>query len=129
MLLRLAYLTGTNTFAALRLIPVSDRDKDVEILALRHQITVLERQLGVDTRVRFAPEYRAFLAALLTSLPRKVLRRLRLLAVLRQWPPPAEPLILQAETSGSTREPADQPASAIHGSSLTSECRACSNTN
>jgi hypothetical protein len=44
------------------LLPVSDRDKDVEILALRHQITVLERQLGADTRVRFAPEDRAFLA-------------------------------------------------------------------
>jgi putative transposase len=79
VLLRLAYLTITNTFAALRLLPMSDRDKDVEILALRHQITVLERQLGADTRVRFAPEDRAFLAALLTSLPREVLRRLRLL--------------------------------------------------
>ncbi|MGW0203285.1 hypothetical protein [Nonomuraea sp. NPDC003201] len=79
MLLRLAYLTIPNTFAALRLLPMSDRDKDVEILALRHQITVLERQLGADTRVRFAPEDRAFLAALLTSLPREVLRRLRLL--------------------------------------------------
>ncbi|MCC5578947.1 helix-turn-helix domain-containing protein [Microtetraspora sp. AC03309] len=79
MLLRLAYLTVTNTFAALRLLPMSDRDKDVEILALRHQITVLERQLGADARVRFAPEDRAFLAALLTSLPRKALRRLRLL--------------------------------------------------
>jgi putative transposase len=51
----------------------------VEILALRHQITVLKRQLGTDTRVRFAPEDRAFLAALLTSLPRAILRRLRLL--------------------------------------------------
>ncbi|MGP3964117.1 integrase core domain-containing protein [Nonomuraea sp. 3N208] len=79
MLLRLAYLTVTNTFAALRLLPMSDRDKDVEILVLRHQITVLERQLGADTRVRFAPEDRAFLAALLTSLPHEVLRRLRLL--------------------------------------------------
>ncbi|MFG6202439.1 hypothetical protein [Nonomuraea sp. JJY05] len=79
MLLRLAYLTITNTFAALRLLPMSDRDKDVEILVLRHQITVLERQLGADTRVRFAPEDRALLAALLTSLPREVLRRLRLL--------------------------------------------------
>ncbi|MFC5823257.1 integrase core domain-containing protein [Nonomuraea insulae] len=58
---------------------MGDRDKDVEILALRHQITVLERQLSADTRVRFAPEDRAFLAALLTSLPREVLRRLRLL--------------------------------------------------
>jgi putative transposase len=50
----------------------------MEILALRHQITVLERQLGAD-RVKFAPEDRAFLAALLASLPRQVLRRLRLL--------------------------------------------------
>jgi transposase len=79
VLLRLAYLTVTNAFAALRLLPMGARDKDVEILALRHQITVLERQLSADTRVRFAPEDRAFLAALLTSLPREVLRRLRLL--------------------------------------------------
>ena len=72
------YLTVTNAFAALRLLPVGDRDKDVEILALRHQITVLERQLAAD-RVKFAPEDRAFLAALLAPLPRQVLRRLRLL--------------------------------------------------
>jgi putative transposase len=78
VLLCLAYLTVTNAFAALRLLPVGDRDKDVEILALRHQITVLERQLGVD-RVRFAPEDRAFLAALLAPLPRQILRRLRML--------------------------------------------------
>jgi hypothetical protein len=37
----------------LRLLPMSDRDKDVEIFALRHQITVLERQLGRQ-KVRFA---------------------------------------------------------------------------
>ncbi|WP_326634271.1 integrase core domain-containing protein [Nonomuraea fuscirosea] len=79
MLLRLAYLTVTNAYAALRLLPVGDWDRDVEILVLRHRITVLERQLGADIRVRFAPEDRAFLAALLTSLPREVLRRLRLL--------------------------------------------------
>ncbi|MGW5689072.1 integrase core domain-containing protein [Nonomuraea sp. NPDC003754] len=79
MLLRLAYLAVTNAFAALRLLPMGDRDKDIEILALRHQITVLERQLGADSRVRFAPEDRAFLAALLAPLPREVLRRLRLL--------------------------------------------------
>ncbi|MFE0153538.1 integrase core domain-containing protein [Nonomuraea sp. NPDC059007] len=78
MLLRLAYLTVTNAFAALRLLPMSDRDKDVEIFALRHQIMVLERQLGADVRVRFAHEDRLFLAALLTSLPRAVLRQLRL---------------------------------------------------
>ena len=78
MLLRLAYLTVTNAFAMLRLLPMSDRDRDVEILALRHQIMVLERQLGQE-RVRFTPSDRAFLAALLHRLPRNVLRRVRLL--------------------------------------------------
>jgi putative transposase len=34
-----------NAFALLRLLPMSDRDKDVESLALRHQITMLERRL------------------------------------------------------------------------------------
>jgi putative transposase len=53
MLLRLAYLGVANAFALLRLLPMSDRDKDIEILALRHQIAVLERQLGKD-RVRLA---------------------------------------------------------------------------
>ncbi|MEU4742906.1 helix-turn-helix domain-containing protein [Actinosynnema sp. NPDC023658] len=77
MLLRLAYLGVTNTFALLRLLPMSDRDKDTEILALRHQITVLERQLG-DARPRFSPADRAFLAALLHRLPAATLRRLRL---------------------------------------------------
>jgi putative transposase len=78
VLLRLAYLSVTNAFALLRLLPMSDRDKDVEILALRHQITVLERQLG-RTRPRFFPADRAFLAALLHRLPRDVLARSRLL--------------------------------------------------
>jgi putative transposase len=78
VLLRLAYLGLMNTFALLRLLPRSDRDKDVEILALRHQITLLHRQLG-DTRVRFTPADRAFLAALLHRLPRQTLRSLRLL--------------------------------------------------
>ncbi|ADI12883.1 hypothetical protein SBI_09765 [Streptomyces bingchenggensis BCW-1] len=64
MLLRLAYLGVTNAFAMLRLLPMTDRDKDAEILALRHQITVLERQLGKD-KIRFRPSDRAFLAALL----------------------------------------------------------------
>ncbi|MGW1550141.1 hypothetical protein [Streptomyces sp. NPDC002346] len=41
MLLRLAYLSVSNAFAALWLLPMSDRAKDVKILALRHQIAVL----------------------------------------------------------------------------------------
>ncbi|WP_435864136.1 integrase [Streptomyces mirabilis] len=56
---------------------MSDRDKHTEILALRHQITVLERQLGGE-RIRFSPGDRAFLAALLHGLPSEVLRRIRL---------------------------------------------------
>jgi putative transposase len=78
VLLRLAYLTVTNTFAVLRLFPMSDRHKDTEILALRHQLAVLQRQLG-NEKVRFTPADRAFLAALLHRLPREALRRLRLL--------------------------------------------------
>ena len=50
----------------------------MEILALRHQIAVLERQLGT-TRPRFCPGDRAFLAALLHRLPRDVLCWFRLL--------------------------------------------------
>jgi hypothetical protein len=78
VLLRLAYLGLTNTFALLRLLPMSNRDKEIEILALRHQIAVLQRQLG-DTRVRFSPADRAILAALLHRLPRQILGRSRLL--------------------------------------------------
>jgi putative transposase len=78
VLLRLAYLGVTNALALLRLLPMSDRAKDAEILALRHQIMVLERQLH-GAKVRFAPADRAFLAALLHRLPRDVLRRVRLL--------------------------------------------------
>ncbi|WP_234359087.1 hypothetical protein [Plantactinospora sp. BC1] len=54
MLFRLAYLGVTNALALLRLLPMSDRDKDTEIIALRHQIMVLQRQLHSD-RVRFTP--------------------------------------------------------------------------
>jgi transposase InsO family protein len=78
VLFRLAYLGVTNALALLRLLPMSDRDKDTEILALRHQILVLERHLHGD-RPRFAPADRAWLAALLQPLPRTVLNHLRLL--------------------------------------------------
>jgi transposase InsO family protein len=78
VLLRLAYLGMTNVFAMLRLVPMSARDKDIEILALRHQVSVLQRQLG-QQRVRFTPADRALIAALLHPLPRQALHRLRLL--------------------------------------------------
>jgi transposase len=87
VLLRLAYLGVTNAFALLRLLPRSDRDKDVEILALRHQITVLQRHLG-EQKIRFEPADRALLAALLHRLPWPTLRNLRLLVrpdTIRKW--------------------------------------------
>ena len=62
--MRLAYMTVTNAFAVLRLLPMTDREKDAEILVLRHQIVVLERQLA-GKRVRFTAADRALLAALL----------------------------------------------------------------
>jgi hypothetical protein len=68
VLLRLAYLGVTNTLALLRLLPMSDHAKDAEILALRHQITVLERHLHSE-KVRFTWADRAWLAALLHRLP------------------------------------------------------------
>ena len=77
MLVRFAYLAVSNAFAALRLLPMSGREKDAEILALRHQISVLQRQLG-DKRVRFETADRALLAALLGTLPRTTLCRLQL---------------------------------------------------
>lgn len=78
MLFRLAYLGVTNMFALLRLLPVSDRDKDAEILALRHQLAVLQRHLS-GQKIRFEPADRALLAALLHRLPRPTLHDLRLL--------------------------------------------------
>ncbi|MFD4556592.1 integrase core domain-containing protein [Streptomyces sp. NPDC058469] len=76
MLLRLAYLAVTNTFTLLRLLPMSDRDKDIEILALRHQLLVLQRQVG---KPAFTDTDRALLAGLLHHFPIDKLRQLPLL--------------------------------------------------
>jgi putative transposase len=46
----------------------SDSDKDVEIVVLRHQVRILERQL--HKRVRYRPSDRAILAALSRFFPR-----------------------------------------------------------
>ncbi|ASQ93344.1 integrase core domain-containing protein [Streptomyces sp. 11-1-2] len=77
MLLRLTYLAATNTLAFLRLLPMSDRDKDIEILVLRHQLLVLQRQVG---KAAFTDSDRAILAGLLHHLPKDRLRHLLLLA-------------------------------------------------
>jgi putative transposase len=76
MLLRLAYLAVTNTFALLRLLPMSERDKDIEILALRHRLLVLQRQVG---KPAFTDTDRLVLAGPLHRLPRQRLCQLLLL--------------------------------------------------
>jgi putative transposase len=73
VLLRLTYLAATNTIAFLRLLPMSDREKNIEILALRHQLLVLQRQVG---KPRFEDADRAVLAGLLHDLPLEKLRQL-----------------------------------------------------
>jgi putative transposase len=55
VLLRLAYLTVTNAFTFLRPLPMADREKDIEILALRHQLLVLRRQVGKPARAARGP--------------------------------------------------------------------------
>jgi hypothetical protein len=76
VLLRLPYQALTSVFAFIRLLPTSDTDKDIEILALRHQLAVLQRQID---KPRLTPPDRAFLAALLHRLPRPTLRQLHLI--------------------------------------------------
>ncbi|MGI5134314.1 MULTISPECIES: hypothetical protein [unclassified Streptomyces] len=76
MLLRLAHLAATNTFALLSLLPMSDRKKGIETPALRHQLQVLQRQVG---KPAFTDTDHAILAGLLHHLPMNTLRRFLLL--------------------------------------------------
>lgn len=96
MLLRLAYLTMANAFAVLHLLPMSDQGKDIEILALRHQITVLERQLGkggcASSCLMSAPATRSRSSSLAASTlysPTGYAASSRSLIPSRAGPPPA----------------------------------------
>ena len=76
MHLRLAYLVILRVFGWLALLARSDRAKDAEILILRHQIAVLQRQIK-NPRMSWADC--AVLAALARLLPRVHLRELHLI--------------------------------------------------
>jgi hypothetical protein len=74
--MRFAYLVVLRVFGWLALLARSGRGKDAEILILRHQVAVLQRQVK-DPRLSWAG--RAVLAALAWLLPRSRLRQLRLI--------------------------------------------------
>ena len=67
MLPKLAYLTPCRSIQLLALLGRGDASKDLEILVLRHQLSVLRRQVP---RPRLEPADRALLAAVSRVLPR-----------------------------------------------------------
>ena len=80
---RIAYLTVLRVFGWLALLAKSGRAKDAEILILRHQVAVLQRQVKAP-RLSWAD--RTALAALVRLLPRSQLRQLRLIVSPRTLP-------------------------------------------
>jgi hypothetical protein len=67
MLSKLAYLTLCRSIQLLVLLARGEAAKDLEILVLRHQLTVLRRQVP---RPKLEPADRALLAAVSRVLPR-----------------------------------------------------------
>ncbi|MEU6323948.1 hypothetical protein [Streptomyces sp. NPDC047009] len=76
LLLRLAPLAVTNTFSLICLLPMSEREKEIELLVLRHQLTILQHHAAKPV---FTPDDRFLVAGLLHHLPLDKVRRLQLL--------------------------------------------------
>src|SRR5450759_825792 len=77
MCLRLVYLIITRVFAWLRLSRRDEAWKSAEILLLRHQVTVLQRQTPARPKMTWAD--RAFIALLLDVIPKRRCGGLRLI--------------------------------------------------
>jgi hypothetical protein len=73
---RLSYLAVSSMFTVIRLLPTSDTANDIEILALRHQLAILQPQID---RPPLTGTDRVFLTALLHRLPKVRLRQLHLI--------------------------------------------------
>jgi putative transposase len=69
--MRLVYLLVCRLFALVVLLARDERSKELEILVLRHELSVLQRQAS---RPQFAPGDRLLLAALSRVLPRRAWR-------------------------------------------------------
>jgi len=66
LLVSLVYLVVCRLLALLVLLLRGDRSKELEILVLRHELSILRRQVG---RPRFEPHDRLLLAAFSRALP------------------------------------------------------------
>ena len=68
MCLRFLYLITTGLVASLRLTRSEESSRSAEILLLRHQLTVLQRQVRARPKTNWAD--RALIAVLLNVIPR-----------------------------------------------------------
>jgi hypothetical protein len=103
--LRLVYLTISRLFGWLQLSRHSDSWKSAEILLLRHQLTVLQRQAAVRPKLSWAD--RALIALLLDVIPKQRRAALRLIVTPETiaLAPRDPPSSLDREVSSQTSRP------------------------